>query len=371
MQVTTSAAIHPQIQRPQIASEHGPKAKPTSSSPPIPQLQPSGPNEPISDGPARIIVSHLPLVQTEGPQTPDKPDNPVDALLAQWGASDSPFDLDGDGTVGTGDLMLLLGRIANGGNDGGEPTPQADDPAPGHRQLVGHIADTVLTNQDQDGDGLLTVADLGNRPGLFERLDSDGDGVVSQTDLTNMISEHLQQALQRNPDLSPREYAQRMIDFFDREREPALPVSFAGPTPTIIADNNGDVLAETPVVTGPPQVSNIPGAGLTTSADPIVAATPTLTSGAAPAADSSATAASFAERIQEMFAEVFGNRSSTLRQYADMSFDPVARALAHRAESVGPEAIRNFVDHADLSPSQKDTLLSRVSTYLQGFNVVG
>ncbi len=55
---------------------------------------------------------------------PPEPD-PLKALLADWGKKDSPYDLNGDGTVGIQDLLQLLAGMSLPKND---PPPAHPDP---------------------------------------------------------------------------------------------------------------------------------------------------------------------------------------------------------------------------------------------------
>lgn len=48
------------------------------------------------------------------------------------------------------------------------------------------MATAMMTGMDQDGDGLLTAAELAVRPGpamLFDRADADGDGAVTEAEI--------------------------------------------------------------------------------------------------------------------------------------------------------------------------------------------
>lgn len=75
----------------------------------------------------------------------------VAGLQAAWGETDSPYDLDGNGSVGTGDLLILL---ANGGTMMGE--------APKNLTMKGMLAEFGKSNTpyDLNGDGTVDVSDL-------------------------------------------------------------------------------------------------------------------------------------------------------------------------------------------------------------------
>lgn len=92
------------------------------------------------------------LSNTDSPAPPDgNYELDIAGLTAAWGESDSPYDLDGDGTVGSGDLMMLL---ANGGTMMGE--------APKNLTMKGLLADYGKANSpyDLNGDGTVDTSDL-------------------------------------------------------------------------------------------------------------------------------------------------------------------------------------------------------------------
>ena len=82
----------------------------------------------------------------------DKPEsNPLKALLADWGKTDSPFDLNGDGTVGIQDLLQLLAGMSIPKDD-----PPETDP------LAALLADWGKTDSpfDLNGDGTVGIQDM-------------------------------------------------------------------------------------------------------------------------------------------------------------------------------------------------------------------
>ena len=111
----------------------------------------------------------------------DKPDlNPLDALIADWGKKDSPHDLNGDGTVGIQDMLLLLKRMAE--DTFGGPPPVAD-PDTG-------VTPPPLTPGD--------VANPGGQPDALQALlddwgkkdspyDLNGDGTVGIQDMLELL----------------------------------------------------------------------------------------------------------------------------------------------------------------------------------------
>jgi Ca2+-binding EF-hand superfamily protein len=98
-----------------------------------------------------------------GPQTKDQGTSPIQQLLADWGRSDSPWDLDHNGTVGMSDLVMLLAQMGQGhGQDApGAPQAQVEDGIdPGHVEKL--LADWGKEGSvyDLDHDGRVGMRDL-------------------------------------------------------------------------------------------------------------------------------------------------------------------------------------------------------------------
>lgn len=90
---------------------------------------------------------------------PTEPETPADqltlkGLMAAWGQSNSPYDLNGDGTVDTSDLLLLMQ------NGGSMPMPEGAEPEP--LTLTGLLGAWGTDNStfDLNGDGVVDVSDL-------------------------------------------------------------------------------------------------------------------------------------------------------------------------------------------------------------------
>ena len=75
--------------------------------------------------------SQPPASGTTEPKTADvpQPNSPmVDRLLARWGETNSRFDFDGDGKVGTGDLLMLLQKQSQLPKPHEVPAPMPEQP---------------------------------------------------------------------------------------------------------------------------------------------------------------------------------------------------------------------------------------------------
>ena len=198
-------------------SQTAPKAAfnvlPTAiSSPPVPDL---GPTLPLDGEQPRVAKSH---------------DDPMKALLADWGKKDSPHDLDGDGTVGIRDMLQLLKQMAEA------PVEKETDPL----QALLHDWGKADSPYDLNGDGtvgiqdmLQLLANLATDPGAepdprhrmpddsagetlsqAERLqallndwgqtgskyDLDGDGTVGMTDMLELLKQMAEAPIEKETD---------------------------------------------------------------------------------------------------------------------------------------------------------------------------
>jgi len=114
---------------------------------------------------------------------PPEPPNPLQPLLDDWGKTDSPHDLNGDGIVGIQDLLQLLGQMTNG-------TP--DDPTnPDKAALQALLDDWGKTGSvhDLNGDGTVGIQDmLQLLKGMTETADDPPDN-NQQTRLDRLIAD--------------------------------------------------------------------------------------------------------------------------------------------------------------------------------------
>ena len=107
----------------------------------------------------------------------------LDALIADWGKTDSKYDLDGDGTVGISDFLTMLGRmsgppeaqasIGDAGSDG--PVPEvSDDVADTPRsRLAAMFADYNGGNGNGNA-GIRNFLQLMGRMGRVQHADAEG-----------------------------------------------------------------------------------------------------------------------------------------------------------------------------------------------------
>ena len=125
-----------------------------------------------------------PVIADDGPA---EPVNPVDALLADWGQSDSPYDLDGNGIVGINDLLMLLASLSE------EPQklPHPGDVAGSARLVDRALAESPQTDPSHPNpeptnklDALLE--DWGKKDSPY---DLDGNGIVGVNDLLLLLAQ--------------------------------------------------------------------------------------------------------------------------------------------------------------------------------------
>jgi hypothetical protein len=161
----------------------------------------------------------------------DEPTYNVEGLLEHWGQSDSAYDLDGNGNVDAWDLALFLG-----GERPGEPAqpPATNDPT---NSANGAPADALATEtQDaqrpgpEDGQAFLdrftrfvfrtTIGREGEIPlsqlkvndQQAARLDPDGDGIVKRADLKELIQANVARQIDADDQFRPRAAAREWIN---------------------------------------------------------------------------------------------------------------------------------------------------------------
>jgi hypothetical protein len=103
----------------------------------------------------------------------------VERLKADWGKADSPWDLNGDGTVNVRDFLKLLAKMAGGANDALPPPTQPEAEAP---------PNPVDDGDEQTGTGTWADqlrADWGKTDSLW---DLNGDGTVNVRDFLKMLA---------------------------------------------------------------------------------------------------------------------------------------------------------------------------------------
>ncbi len=174
------------------------------------------------------------------PQTPkSSTEMPTDLqqLLDDWGKSDSPWDLNGDGTVGIQDLLMLLKEM---GQDSRPSVSSGRTDARPLDEMAKKVTAGLFNIHDRDRDGLITTDDVGGHGRLLEALDQNGDGALSPKELMGFVRLSFDKALERQED--PRQIARNWFKMFGRNGEaqsvtgeasapghPAGPSTFAAP----------------------------------------------------------------------------------------------------------------------------------------------
>ncbi len=118
----------------------------------------------------------------------DQP-GPLASLLADWGKSGSPWDLDGDGTVGIKDMLALLEKMG-----GGAQAPQTL-PAPATQGAAG-LQPATEPQIDQPDPLKALLADWGKSGSAW---DLDADGTVGIKDMLALLQQMSGQAPQPLP----------------------------------------------------------------------------------------------------------------------------------------------------------------------------
>ncbi len=216
---------------------------------------PPKPEPPHGDvaGAARPSAEALAEPRLSDHSNPDPtPTNDLDALLADWGQSDSPYDLDRNGNVGVSDLLMLLSKLSGGGSQQpkephgdvaipsrpraqvlAEPparpnTPHDPSVAPGKQVAIGvntaTIAEHLIDQLDQDNSGTITPPEVNGSTSTFDRLDRDHDGALSRSELAaqirGMLLDHIAMSPNAKLDQFVREAMKRLSDHDNRNGAP-------------------------------------------------------------------------------------------------------------------------------------------------------
>lgn len=203
-------------------------------------------------------------------------DPTVDTIMSNWGTSNPDADLNGDGTVDSADLGIVLSGMPPAG-DGGTAGDGgiADDPesaraqhmldvTAAHRALeealqsgspgrmIERLTNVIFKTLDRDGDGLLATGDVPLQPKMFAKFDTDENQQLSRDELMAGLSGEFNayNAVTGAADYAP--FAKRWL------------AAFEGLLPEPTYDNRQAVLASR--------------FGLTGSADAIAAQSPSFLS---------------------------------------------------------------------------------------------
>lgn len=191
-----------------------------------------------------------PLYPSKPRVDPVEPLDPVDALLADWGKKDSPYDFDENGTVDVNDLLILLGRLTSAaspppqephGDVASPRRPSAETPAQlktpvdqapvipsGGPVAIGvkatTIAQKVIDDLDQNDSGTIAPPEVDGSTPRFDRLDRNHDGALSRSELAaqirNMLLDHIAMSPNAKLDQFVREAMKRLSDHDNRNGAP-------------------------------------------------------------------------------------------------------------------------------------------------------
>ncbi len=135
-----------------------------------------------------MTAKSLASADPTGPQS--GPMLTLEGLLAAWGQSNSPYDLNGDGTVGVSDMLMLLGE------GGTMPMPEGASEPLTLKGLMGAWG-TDNSTFDLNGDGVVDTSDLLL---LLSRMGNGNQPKVEQSDLPqNMKIDDLLSQVRSDP----------------------------------------------------------------------------------------------------------------------------------------------------------------------------
>ncbi|MCZ6543499.1 MAG: EF-hand domain-containing protein [Planctomycetota bacterium] len=196
---------------------------------------PSGPKTlQILAQPAVTDKVVTPNVLTTADQQLQEPQDPwqarLDALLADWGQADSPYDFNGDGTVDPYDLAIYLS-----GNFPQQDAPSAQ-PARAARSaesVATRLTSAIFAARDRDHDGTIKEKEFAGGQHLFSRIDRDGDGVISRTDLHDAITDSLKVTLSRDEPLRLGHFTRSWLSSFNRHGKTDGPAKMSEHIPSM------------------------------------------------------------------------------------------------------------------------------------------
>ena len=284
-----------------------------------------------------------------GPDT--KPADPLEALLADWGQKDSPYDLDKNGIVGMSDLLILLARMS------GDGPQQPNEP---HGDVAADPARASVTVADQP-----KMSDPSyENPGHTDRLDAlledwgkrdspydlDNNGIVGMSDLLMLL-------------------ARMSGDGPQQPNEPHGDVA-ADPARTSVT------VAEPPAPTvAPPDLRSATGRSVaigvksTTIAQQVVDSLDQDNSGTITPPEVGGSTPTF-DRLDRNEDGVL-SRSELASQIRDMLLDQLAKGPSVHLDRFVQEAITLLSDNdkADDSPSERKLAIDRFSGIYQQTNL--
>ncbi|KMY65674.1 hypothetical protein AAU61_21085 [Desulfocarbo indianensis] len=117
---------------------------------------------------ARIIEEHD--ADGDGALSAEESESPAEMFSAA--------DADGDGLVTEDELVAMMENMKPEGPPQGEGMQQAPEAA-----SVATMAASLMEDNDEDGDGSLSVSEASTSEEVFDAMDTNEDGVVSQAEL--------------------------------------------------------------------------------------------------------------------------------------------------------------------------------------------
>jgi len=111
---------------------------------------------------------------------PPDPKTPIEQLLADWGKTDSAWDLNGDGTVNIQDFLQLLAQNGGGADEAPPIAPHLQDKAEAIPESLGDTGEPAPKTPIEQ-----LLADWGKND---SRWDVNGDGTVNIRDFLQMLS---------------------------------------------------------------------------------------------------------------------------------------------------------------------------------------
>lgn len=113
-----------------------------------------------------------------------------DTMMAGPALDLDKADADKDGKVSKDELTAYRAARVAAVDGNGDGKLSADELVAMHlaamTSAAKSMADRMIENLDSDGDGLLSAAEMANRPvpsDLFDRIDSNGDGFIDQAEI--------------------------------------------------------------------------------------------------------------------------------------------------------------------------------------------
>ena len=329
---------------------------------------------------------------------PAKPVDPIDALLADWGQRDSPYDFDGNGIVGAGDLLMLLARLSDGAQ---KPEPPHGDVAGPAGPRAPAVAEPRPSDPPSPGrpsnkhiDALL--ADWGQRDSPY---DFDGNGIVGAADLLMLLAKLGSEGSQQ-----PQE-PHSVVPGPRRPSAHVLAEPLAQPHNPRVAPDKRVAIGGNASAIAPQVIDDLDQNGSRAIAPPVVDG-PTF-DGVDRHHDGAPSRSELAAQIRDMLMdhlamspnaklgqfvseamkrlsdhdqrnEIPGERNPAAQRssqtYQRMNLQEIARKLMQRLTENGPSDLANFVRAGTLSANDTKVVLDRISMLnpkMLGVNEVG